>query len=166
MTASAKLNGLTLNGNASHQHTAGSSSKPRARRTKIDEAINTGGDSERKQSAFARYAAAQEDMLREFGVPTGTRAMVALGCGLVTCIGVSIAASALIDMLVLGALTLTGSAIIGMLVWVIGVVLTIIASIHAASASYAYVASGRATVHVDAARGWLGNVIARVRGHE
>lgn len=144
-----------LNG-AAHNGAEAIKAKTRGARTKIAEAI---APEEDRQSVFARYAAAQEDMLRAFGVPSGTRAMVAFGTSMLVAAGVGLVGGALIDILVMGALTLTGSALLGTVIWVIGFVITVISGVHAASWAYGYIASKRIDAHYGAVKAFVANLL-------
>jgi hypothetical protein len=155
-----------LNG-AAHNGADAIKAKVRGTRTKIAEAITPEVD---RQNVFARYAAAQEDMLRAFGVPSGTRAMVAFGTSMLVAAGVGLVGGALIDVLVMGALTLTGSALLGTVVWVLGFVITVISGVHVASWTYGYIASQRIDAHYNAAKAFVAGLLpkanAMVHGHE
>lgn len=132
-------------------------SEPKARKTRTAKAAEhvSGNDEARKMGVLGRYLEAQEEMLKEFGVPTSRRAMAAFATSLCVAGAVGIAGAFVIDLVVTGAVMLTGSAFIAMVAWLIGYVATIVLGVHLAGKAYAYVASRKVDEHFTAAKSWF-----------
>lgn len=105
----------------------------------------------RRQSTFERFMNAQQEMLREWGAPSAKRAMVAFACGLVVAFGVGFLGGLLIEALTVAVLTLTGSLLMSLMFWAIGVILTVWGGSVLAAQTYGYIASKTIDRHVDIA---------------
>lgn len=81
-----------------------------------------------EETVFTKFAAAQDDLLKSLGVPSGKRVLAAFAVSLVTGLVTGYVAGVLIDLAVTGVLLLTGSGFLALLVWIIGFVLTIAAA--------------------------------------
>lgn len=112
-----------------------------------------------------RYLKAQQDMLDQAGVPTGKRFLCAFVASIVVAIGITYVSMALIDMAVLAAITLTGSAFVALVIWLLGAIATIVVSALASGRAFGYVASRAIDEHFASAKSFARNLFAR-RGLE
>lgn len=104
-------------------------------------------------TAWQRVNAAVDDMLAEQGAPSRVRVLCAYVLGSAGAVLTGFALSKIIDLVVIGALVLSGSALFGMLIWVMGLVLAAYATMHAFSAGFGYVVSDVCTSHIAHMRG-------------
>jgi hypothetical protein len=114
-----------------------------------------------KMNALNRFLQAQEDMLREWGAPSGKRAMVAFATSLVIAFGVGFIGGLIIEAVVMAALMFTGSAFIGFMLWALGVVAVVIGGSTAAANTYAYIVSKKIDAHYAQAKSWAQGVVAQ-----
>jgi len=116
--------------------------------------------------AHAEYLAAQEKLLNKLGVGddaiTFTRwvsshlSAIAVGVGMTTLLTTGL------DLAVAAVITLTGSAFASMMVWVVGVIVSIYAVIKSYGYVYDYVATKKVDVHYGLAKLWVGHKGAQI----
>lgn len=110
-------------------------------------------------SAWQRLNEAMDDVLTEQGKPGRTRALVAYVLGSACAVLSGFVLAKVIDVIVIGAVMLTGSALFGMLVWVMGLILSVYAGLHAFNAGFSYAVSDMCTAHVAHLRGARNTVV-------
>lgn len=106
-----------------------------APKTPVNEAID-----ESFEARYQRYAAALDDMTRDLS--GWKRQLVAFVSMVFVGWGVAAIAMSVLDMLVLAAAALTGSAFLALIIWVLGFAATFFASIKIGSLAYEAVMSG------------------------
>lgn len=110
-----------------------------------------------RESAYKRWQQSTEELFGAYNVPSQKRVL----CGFVACAivgaGIGYVGGILLEAIVAGAVLLTGSAFLGLLIYCIGVALMIYASFKAGAHTMVYVSSGKVDEHVGAA-------VAKVRG--
>ena len=109
--------------------------------------------------AWSRVFEAVDEALYEQGAPSKTRVFCAYVLGFAASCLSGFLMAKVIDMVVIGALMLSGSALFAMLVWVMGLVIAIYAGMHAFSAGFGYVLSDVCTSHIAHARGLKNTVV-------
>lgn len=110
-------------------------------------------------TAWQRVNAAMDDLLTEQGAPTRVRLICAYVLGFVGAAFTGFVLSKVVDAIVLGAVLLSGSALFGMLIWVMGLVLSAYACMHAFSAGFGYAVSDVCTNHIAHMRGARNTVV-------
>jgi len=108
-----------------------------------------------KEKAYADFCEARDNLLKSLGAGSGTRALVAWFSGLIVAFISGAIGGVLLDMLIQGALLLTGSAFLAMLIYVIGLVITIYAGMKLGQAAYRYIADERIDAHYRFGKTWL-----------
>lgn len=141
--------------NAAH-NTKAENAKLKAKATVIDN--DTG---EVHESAWTRFAAAQDELFAELGVPSGKRLLASFVVGLITSMSVGWIGGYLSSALLAGVLLLTGSAFLGWIVYLLGVVLAVAASILAGKFAANYVLSAKLDEHVRSAKSWVSGLFKR-----
>lgn len=130
--------------------------KLKAKATVIDN--DTG---EVHESAWTRFAAAQDELFAELGVPSGKRLLASVVVGLITSMSVGWIGGYLSSALLAGVLLLTGSAFLGWIVYLLGVVLALAAGILAGNFVANYVLSAKLDEHVRSAKSWVSGLFKR-----
>ena len=110
-------------------------------------------------NAWSRVFEAVDEALHDQGAPSKTRVFCAYVLGFAASCLSGFLMAKVIDMIVIGALLLSGSALFAMLVWVMGLVIAIYAGMHAFSAGFGYVLSDVCTSHIAHARGVKNTVV-------
>lgn len=108
-----------------------------------------------KEKAYADFCEARDALLKSLGAGSSTRALVAWFSGLIMACVTGAVGGVLLDMLIQGALLLTGSAFLGLLLYVIGLVITVYAGMKLGRATYNYIADERIDAHYRLAKTWL-----------
>ena len=115
--------------------------------------------------AYARYQQAAEELMAEGNVPTHNRVLVALVSGCVVGAGLGAASMTLVNTVVAGALVLTGSAFLSLLIYVVGLALAIYAGLVAGQNVMNYVLTKRADEHVNVIANKARGAVSYVRGY-
>lgn len=112
-----------------------------------------------ESTVWTRYMESQRALFAEHNVPSGSRLVVAYVAGIVVSLAMYVPARVLLDLLVTAALVSTGSLVLSMAVWLVGVVLTTVGCLAVFSRTYAATLDFKvpASVHAGAAkvRGWF-----------
>jgi hypothetical protein len=111
-----------------------------------------------------KFYQAQSEYLDALGIPTERRAMVAFSIGLATSMAVGATIGKITTMAMVGAVMLTGSAFLAMMIWIVGVVLAIYCGVKSFSMAFDYIAKGEIDRDVIRAKEWSENKVAQVRG--
>jgi hypothetical protein len=134
-TAKAAKAKATAINNAVHRIT----SPPDFTNVKID---MKGAEAKAKvNAAFERHAASREELLSSLKVPSGTRLLVSVVAGIISYASTLYFAAPLIELVVVGAIALTGLPFIGFLVHVLGLFAAVMASIYAGWKTMTFVMS-------------------------
>jgi hypothetical protein len=95
-------------------------------------------------------------MLGVMGMASVTRKLCSWALAVVASTALAYGVSMAIDFLVLGALALTGSAFLGLLIYVLGMILGVYATFKSFQVGYYYVAEKTVDDHANTMRGWFG----------
>jgi len=110
-----------------------------------------------RESAFKRWQDSTQELFGAYEVPSEKRVI----CGFVACAiigaGIGYVGGLLLETIVAGAVLLSGSMFLGLLIYCIGIALLIYGSMKAGAHTMVYVTSGKVDKHVGAA-------VAKVRG--
>ena len=102
--------------------------------------------------AWFKFQAAGDELLCELKAPSKVRLVAAYVIGLAASIGTGFIAASLVEVVMTSVLTLTGSAFLAMMIWVVGLVLAVYFGMHAFSAGFGYVLSDTCTRHINVAK--------------
>jgi hypothetical protein len=133
----------------------------RARTARQPEVIDVEISVEHKRNKFYE---AQQEYLQALGIPTERRAFVAFAIGVGTSMAVGVTMTKITTMAMVGAALLTGSMFLSMMIWIIGCILSIYASIRTFHATFNYVAEGHIDRDVLRIKQWSEDKVARARG--
>lgn len=136
-----------INGSVSHR------AAPKTKRTAAAKAAaDATGSDERINQAWWKFQAAGDELLAEMKAPSTTRLVAAYVIGIAASIGTGFLAASVVEFTMTAVLTLTGSAFLAMMVWVVGLVLAVYFGMHAFSAGWGYVLSNTCTSHIEAVK--------------
>lgn len=107
---------------------------------------------ERINNAWFRFQAAGDELLCELKAPSKVRLVAAYVIGLAASFATGFLAASFVEIVMTSVLTLTGSAFLAMMVWVIGLILAVYFGMHAFSAGFGYVLSDTCTRHIEAVK--------------
>ena len=107
---------------------------------------------ERINNAWFKFQAAGDELLCELKAPSKVRLVAAYVIGLAASFGTGFIAASFVEVVMTSVLTLTGSAFLAMMVWVIGLILAVYFGMHAFSAGFGYVLSDTCTRHINVAK--------------
>ena len=109
-----------------------------------------------RESAYKRWQESTQELFGAYEVPSEKRVL----CGFVACAiigaGIGYVGGLLLETIVAGAVLLSGSMFLGLLIYCIGIALLIYGSMKAGAHTMVYVTSGKIDEHV-------GKVVSKVR---
>ena len=103
--------------------------------------------------AMRSYAAAQDDLAAAFKVPSGTRFLLAACSGILAYASTLWFGMPLLEWAIVGAVSLTGSAFLGWLVYVFGLVILVVSSVVAGVKAYSFITNFDVQRAADVGRG-------------
>lgn len=142
--------------NTTARNAKAENAKLKAKTTVIDN--DTG---EVHEAAWTRFAAAQDELFAELGVPSGKRLLASFVVGFITSMSVGWIGGYLSSALLAGVLLLTGSAFLGWIVYLLGMVLAVTAGVLAGQFAANYVLSAKLDEHVRSAKSWVSGLFKR-----
>lgn len=138
------------------KNTKADEAKLKAKATVIDN--DTG---EVHESAWTRFAAAQDELFAELGVPSGKRLLAATVVALAAGAGVGWLAGWVVSALTLGVLILTGSVFLGLTIYILGLIVAMALGAVAGKFAADYVTTGKIDEHARAVKGWFKGIFGR-----
>ena len=105
------------------------------------------------------HAEQMQAQLDELGITGFRRWMVGHIAGLASAVATGMAVGAMTDIACAGAALLPGGAFLSMLIWIIGVVLSIYAAISVGTTVADYIHSAKIDKHFGIAKSWVGGLI-------
>lgn len=125
-----------------------------ARNTKATKPVIEVKDEElKRESAFSRWQQSTEELFGAYNVPSHRRAMAGMVAGCIVGAGLGYAGGQLLTMITVGAMALSGSAFLALLIYVIGIALICYATFTAGVKTMNYVVSSKLDEHVAKVRG-------------
>lgn len=121
---------------------------------KIDPAVD---------SAYQRFNDARNEFLKARGITSGSRYLVALLSSLLVATGLGWALNLAVNMLTAVAIIYTGSAFLSMLIYIIGMVVSIVLGVKLMSATFNYINDGVIDSHYQLAKSYTGYKLAQVK---
>lgn len=100
----------------------------------------------------------------EYDACSPKRIIAAWVLGTIVAVGSAIAGAEVLGYLVVGAMMLTGSSFFAMLIYALGMVLAIYATVMAFSSTFQYVVSSKCTQHMELVANGASSLTNRVRG--
>lgn len=147
---------MTARKNTTARNAKTDEAKLKAKATVIDN--DTG---EVHESAWTRFAAAQDELFAELGVPSGKRLLAASIASVVVGAGVGWLIGWVINALTLGVLIVSSSLFLSWLVYILGLILAVIAGLVVGKAAAAYIVTGKIDEHARTVRGWFKGIFGR-----
>jgi hypothetical protein len=144
-----------------------SASNKTARATVIDveaievDANQTHSAAPESDDVHSRFAQAYDDMLKSFGVGWTRRNVAGLVVGLIVSCGAGLMLGKIIAALTLAVLMVSGSMFLAGIIYVLGLIVSIISAGVLGNIAMQYVASGTAERHVSVAKGWVTGLFGR-----
>lgn len=124
--------------------------------TIIDNETGTVTEKSATDEAIDAFLRAKDRLLRTMGVPTTRRLIAAYVVGFALAAGVGYLMSHIISWAMIGAALLTGSELLVLLVYVIGMILAVFAGMRAFKAGFEYVADEKIDAHYNLVKAWAG----------
>lgn len=129
---------------------------------KADQARKATAQTETVEDSETLHDEPQSGLFENMSLASSTRKLLAWGCWVFSFAGVASAGIHLVNYAILGALLLTGSSFLAMMIYLIGMVLTIYAAFIAGNEALCYVVSSKPEQHwalvkqgASKVRGWL-----------
>ena len=121
---------------------------------KIDPAVD---------SAYQRFNDARNEFLKARGITSGSRYLVALLSSLLVATGLGWALNLAVNMLTAVAIIYTGSAFLSMLIYIIGMVVSIVLGVKLMSATFNYINDAVIDDHYKLVKSYAGYKLAQVK---
>lgn len=121
---------------------------------KIDPAVD---------SAYQRFNDARNEFLKARGVTSGSRYLVALLSSLLVATGLGWALNLAVNMLTAVAIIYTGSAFLSMLIYIIGMVVSIVLGVKLMSATFNYINDAVIDDHYKLVKSYAGYKLTQVK---
>lgn len=114
-------------------------------------------------SAYQNFANARDEFLKARGATSGSRYLVALLSSLLAATGLGWALNLAVNMLTALAIIYTGSAFLGMLIYIIGMVVSIVLGVKLMSATFNYINDGVIDSHYQLVKSYTGYKLAQAK---
>lgn len=131
--------------------------------TVIDNKTGKVEDESTVDSAYQKFAEARDNFLKARGATSGSRYLVALLSSLLVATGLGWALNLAVNMLTAVAIIYTGSAFLGMLIYIIGMVVSIVLGVKLMSATFNYINDGVIDSHYQLVKSYTGYKLAQVK---